>query len=153
MQQKTLSSRRVYWTAAILKVEVEVTLWLMVSQSVCLGVKSTLELVTRYYFLLECCCLKIAVLSLWGALSDERTGLQFAMQSLNGPSRSSHRRFPQPGGPGSWIYSPQEQGSPDIPLGTGFPLHCLLQLTGLWWRYSNPPPHGNAVILLFSMSY
>jgi hypothetical protein len=31
-------------------------------------------------------CLEVAVLDLWGALSDERTGLQFAVQSLNGPS-------------------------------------------------------------------
>jgi hypothetical protein len=45
-------------------------------------------LATRYYFLSECCCLKFAVLFLCGALSDERTGLQFAVWSLNGPSRS-----------------------------------------------------------------
>jgi hypothetical protein len=98
-------------------------LWLTVSQSVsqCLGVKFTLELVTRYYFLSESWCvvsvgspltiflksqsqshvttngrsvimswcqvhsgawwpdiifyLKLAVLSMWGALSDERSGL------------------------------------------------------------------------------
>jgi hypothetical protein len=56
------------------------------SQSVCLGFEPTLGLATRYYFLSECCCLKFAVLSLCGALSDERTGLQFAVQSLNGPS-------------------------------------------------------------------
>jgi hypothetical protein len=31
-------------------------------------------LATRYYFLSECCCLKFAVLYLFGALSDERTG-------------------------------------------------------------------------------
>jgi hypothetical protein len=37
-----------------------------------------------YYFLLVCCCLKFAVLFLWGALSDEKMGLQFAVQSLNG---------------------------------------------------------------------
>jgi hypothetical protein len=43
-------------------------------------VPSTLvELATRYYFLSECCCLKFAVLFLWGALSEERTGLQFAV--------------------------------------------------------------------------
>jgi hypothetical protein len=30
----------------------------------------------------------MVVLFLWGALSDERTGLQFAVQSLNGPSRA-----------------------------------------------------------------
>jgi hypothetical protein len=44
-----------------------------------------------------------------------------------------HLRLPQPGGPGSRIYIPQEQGGPVIPPGTGFPL-----LAGLWWRYSNP---------------
>jgi hypothetical protein len=55
------------------------------SQSVCLGAEPTLGLVTRYYFLSEGCCLKAAVLSLWGALSDERTSLQFAVKSLNGP--------------------------------------------------------------------
>jgi hypothetical protein len=58
-------------------------------QSVCLGVEPTLGLVTRYYFLWEGCCLKIAVLFLWGALSDERTGLQFAVQSLNSPSHAN----------------------------------------------------------------
>jgi hypothetical protein len=43
-------------------------------------VSSTLvRLATRYYFLSECCCLKFAVLFLWDALSDERTGLQFAV--------------------------------------------------------------------------
>jgi hypothetical protein len=36
----------------------------------------------------ECCCLKIAVLFLWGAISDERTGLQFTVPSLNCPSRA-----------------------------------------------------------------
>jgi hypothetical protein len=52
-------------------------------------VSSTLVgLASRYYFLSECCCLKFEVLFLWGALSDERTGLQFAVQSLNDPSRA-----------------------------------------------------------------
>jgi hypothetical protein len=37
-------------------------------------------------FLSEGCCLKVAVLFLWGALSDERKGLQFAVQSLKGLS-------------------------------------------------------------------
>jgi hypothetical protein len=50
-----------------------------VSQSVCLDVEPTLGLMTRYYFLSECSCHKFAVLFLWGALSDERTGLQFAV--------------------------------------------------------------------------
>jgi hypothetical protein len=51
--------------------------------SVCLGVEHTLELVTRYYFLLERWCLKTAILFLWGSLSEKRTGLQFAVQSLH----------------------------------------------------------------------
>jgi hypothetical protein len=45
-------------------------------------------LATRYYFLSEGCCLKVAVLFLWGALSDKRTGLQFAVQTLSGPSHA-----------------------------------------------------------------
>jgi hypothetical protein len=36
-------------------------------------------LATIYYFLSECCCLKFAVLYLLDALSEERTGLQFAV--------------------------------------------------------------------------
>jgi hypothetical protein len=31
----------------------------------------------------------------------------------------SHLRLPRPGGPGSRIYIPQEQGGPVIPPGTG----------------------------------
>jgi hypothetical protein len=57
--------------------------WRSVSQYVLVS-STLLGLATRYYFLSECCCLKFAVLFLWGALSDERTGLQFAVQSLNG---------------------------------------------------------------------
>jgi hypothetical protein len=44
----------------------------------------------RYYFLFEGFCLKVAIFFLWGALSDERTGLQFAVQSLNDPSHAEH---------------------------------------------------------------
>jgi hypothetical protein len=59
-----------------------------VSQSLCLGVEHPLGLATRYSFLSVCCCLKFAVLFLWSALSDKRTGLQFTVQSLNGPSHA-----------------------------------------------------------------
>jgi hypothetical protein len=52
----------------------------------------------------------------------------------------SHLRLPQPGGPGPHICTPQEQGGPVIPPGTGFPLCRLLRLTGLQWRYCNPVP-------------
>jgi hypothetical protein len=40
----------------------------------------------------------------------------------------SHLRLPQPGGPGSRIYIPQEQGGPVKLPGTGFPLRRLLRL-------------------------
>jgi hypothetical protein len=49
---------------------------------------------------------------------------------------------PLPGGPGSRIYIPQEQGGPVIPPGTGFPICRFVRLAGQRWRYSNPPPHG-----------
>jgi hypothetical protein len=42
------------------------------------------------------------------------------------------------------IYVPQWQVGPVIPPCTRFPFHCLLRLAGLWWRYSNLPPHGAA---------
>jgi hypothetical protein len=41
----------------------------------------------------------------------------------------------------SRIYILQEQGGPVIPPAIGFPFCCLLRVTGLWWRYFNPPPH------------
>jgi hypothetical protein len=87
--------------------------------------------------LLSCFC---------GALFLTRMDLQFAVQSLNGPSSTepvtvlySHLRLPQPKGPGSCIYIPQENGGPVMHPGTGFPWRRLLQLAGLRWRYSNPP--------------
>jgi hypothetical protein len=53
-------------------VKVKVTLRLTVSQSVSLGVEPHLGLMTRYLILFT-----VTVLFLWGALSDERTGLSF----------------------------------------------------------------------------
>jgi hypothetical protein len=51
----------------------------------------------------------------------------------------SHLRLPQPRGPGTHIYIPQEECGPVIPPGTGFTLHRLLRPARLRWRYSNPP--------------
>jgi hypothetical protein len=64
---------------------VRVTLQLTVSQSVCLGVEPRLGLMTRYLF-----WLKIIVLSIWGSLSDERSGLSFVV-SLSGNSLAFYR--------------------------------------------------------------
>jgi hypothetical protein len=57
--------------------------------------------------------------------------------TLESKSRKTHShillslmRLPQPGGPGSRIYIPQEQSGPVIPPGTGFPFCRLLRLAG-----------------------
>jgi hypothetical protein len=56
-------------------VKVKVTLRLTVSQSVSLGVEPHLGLMTRYLLLFD----SYGLVFLWGALSDERTGLSFYM--------------------------------------------------------------------------
>jgi hypothetical protein len=69
-------------------VEVEVTSRLTVSQAD-VRVSSTLVgLATRYYFLSEGRFLKVTVLSMWGALSDERYGLLFVILSLKYSDRT-----------------------------------------------------------------
>jgi hypothetical protein len=55
---------------------------LTVSQSVCLGVVPTFGRLTRYCFLFKTLGLKFVVMSLWGALSDERPGLSVVSHSL-----------------------------------------------------------------------
>jgi hypothetical protein len=112
--------------------------WRSVSQYVL--VSSTLVgPATRYYFLSECWCLKFAVLFLWGALSDERTGSAICsvithwskFHRTRNHTLLPHLRLPQPGGPGSHLHIPQEQGGPVIHPCSGFPLRRLLQLAGL----------------------
>jgi hypothetical protein len=66
----------------MLNIEVEVKLQLTVSQSLCQGIEPFLGLVTRYYFLSEGYFLELAVLSFWGTLSDERSGLSFVFLCL-----------------------------------------------------------------------
>jgi hypothetical protein len=63
-------------TAFRVRVRVRVTLRLTVSQSVCLGIEPRPGLMTRYLFIL-----KVTVLSIWGALSDERSGLSLVSHS------------------------------------------------------------------------
>jgi hypothetical protein len=69
---------------------------------------------------------------MWGALSDERTGLPFTI-AAGQRSHSwvryftlSDSRIPQPGGPGFRIYILQEQSDPVTPPGTGFTFRRLL---------------------------
>jgi hypothetical protein len=111
----------------------------MISRPVCLGVKHPSG--AQDYQ-------TVASLLMWDTLSDESSGLSFAIAA--GPSPAglktiftvSGSRLPQPGGPGPRIYIRQEQRGPVIPPGTGFPFRLLLRLAGLRWRYSNPPPCG-----------
>jgi hypothetical protein len=118
-------------------------------QSVHLGVEPTLGLVTRYYFLSESCCLKAEVLFLLDAFSDDRTGLQFTVQSLNGSSRTEpvtilycliwdslnlEGQVPICISPGTWW--------PSYTPGRWVPFSSLFRFAGLRWRYSNPHPQG-----------
>jgi hypothetical protein len=90
--------------------------------------------------------------SLCNILSDERMGLSFIIAA--GPRQHSIL------GSESRILLPQIGDSPNLedhvpvfisprnrvaqlyPPGTGFNFRRLLWLAWLWWRYSNPPPHG-----------
>jgi hypothetical protein len=63
--------------AYVKKFIVKVTLRLTVGQSVCIVVEPLLVLMTRCFY-----CFKIAVVSLWSALSDERSGLPIVSHSL-----------------------------------------------------------------------
>jgi hypothetical protein len=78
------------------------------------------------------------LLSLFGPSPAELTTTSYCL--ISDHMLLSHTRLPQPGRPGSCIYSyiPQEQSVPVIPLGTGFPFCRLVGLAGLRWRYSNP---------------
>jgi hypothetical protein len=125
--------------------EVAVNLRLTVSWPVCLGVRC---------FLSDNCGFRAVRCPLWW---EDRFVIYCTIAS--GPYQSSHTWVEVPQNsrpyftvssetPPTWrdrsrIYIPQEQGGPVIPSGTGFPFCRLLRLAGLWWRYSNPPPHGS----------
>jgi hypothetical protein len=106
----------------------EVTLRLTVSLSVCLGIEhpcGTCDqiLLSVGILLSEICGLVSVGRPLW---RDDGSAI-FSVITQWSESRStlshtllSHLRLPQPGGPGSRIYIPQEQGGPVIHLGTGY---------------------------------
>jgi hypothetical protein len=140
------------------EVEVEVNLRPTVSRPVCLDVRRPSETSDKFFFLLE-----ISFRQLWlcyfvepsltkGRVSNLLVQLLLGLAravTLESKSRRSHGhillsqlRLPQPGGPGSRIYISQEQGSPVIPPGTGFPFVASYDSQGLRWRYSNSLPQG-----------
>jgi hypothetical protein len=109
-------------------------------------------------------CQRVASLSMWGALSDERTGLPFGIasgprqQSFLSQSPATHYhillsqiRDSPTREPGPRIYIPQEQGDPVISPGTGFSFRHLLRPAKLRWRYSHSPPRGWPLILQFTV--
>jgi hypothetical protein len=70
----------------VYNVEVEVTFRLTVSEPICLGIEYPCGTCDHILFPVGMLLFEISVFYLLGALSDERTYLQFAVQSLNGPS-------------------------------------------------------------------
>jgi hypothetical protein len=118
-----------------MEVEVEVILRPTVSRPVCLGVRLPSGTCDKFFFLLEISFRQLRV-CFWPLPEQSRRTHDHILLS--------HLRLPKPGGPGSRIYIPQEQGVPVIPPDTGFPFCRLLRLAEQRWRYSNPLPHGVA---------
>jgi hypothetical protein len=75
-------------------------------------------------------CPTVADLLMWGALSDEKTGLSFTI--ADGARQRSHSRA--------------------LSQIRDFPLRRLLRLARLRWRYSTPPSHGGLGDTLFKDS-
>jgi hypothetical protein len=116
--------------------EVEVNLRPTVSRPVCLGVRRPSGTLDQFSFFLEISFRYLHV-CYFVAPSLTRDGSEIYCRIASGPCQSSHSwvevpqnsrpyftvsfETPQPGGPGSRIYIPQEQGGPVIPPGTGFP--------------------------------
>jgi hypothetical protein len=113
-------------TKSSVEAQAEVTLRLTVSQSVSQYVLVSSPLWTLWSDITS--CLKVSVLFLLGRPLWREDGSAVCSLithwSESRKTRShtllSHLRLPQPGGPGSRIYIPLEQGGPVIPPGTGF---------------------------------
>jgi hypothetical protein len=93
-----------------------------VSRPVSLGIKHPFGAYDQIFVT----CVTVTVLILWGALSDERTGLSFIYAAGPCPRSLSLVRVPWD----SQIWD--------------FPFRRLLRLAGSRWRYSIPPPHGKS---------
>jgi hypothetical protein len=105
------------------EVKVEVTLWLTVSLSVCLGIEYPCGTCGQILFpvrmlLSEICGLVSVGQPLWredgSVICSVITQWSKSLRTRN-HILLSYLRLPQPGGPGSLIYIPQEQSGPVIP--------------------------------------
>jgi hypothetical protein len=112
--------------------------FMTVSQSVCLGIEHASgtcdQILLSFGMLLsEICGLVSMQRPLWredgSAICGVITQWSESRRTRN-HTLLSHLRLAQPGGPGSHIYIPQEQGGPVKPPGTGFPLRRVLRLAG-----------------------
>jgi hypothetical protein len=116
--------------------EVEVNLQPTVSRPVCLGVRRPFGTRDQFFFLLEIPFRQLRVCYFVAPSLTRGRVCNLHVQLLLGLVRAvtlglnsrrthdhillSHLRLHQPGGPGSRIYIPQEQGGAVIPPGTGF---------------------------------
>jgi hypothetical protein len=142
-----------------LELEVEVNLRPTVSRPVSLGVRRPSGTRDQFFFLLEISFRQLGVYyfvapSLTrGRVCSLLYNCFWALpeQSLLGRSPAELTaifycliwRLPQPGGSGSRIYIPQEQGGPVIPRALGSLFIASYDSQGLRCKYSNPPPHGS----------
>jgi hypothetical protein len=139
----------------VIEVEAEVNLRPIVSRPVCPGVRCPSGTRDQFFFLLEIAYRQLRIIyfvappltrgrvcnfltrgRVCNLLVQLLLGLARAVTLVSKSHRThghillSHLRLPQPGGPGSRIYIPQEQRDPVIPPGTRFPFCRLLRLAG-----------------------
>jgi hypothetical protein len=137
-------------------VKVKIMLRPTFNRPVCFGVKPHLGLHYQTF----------VGLLVWDAISDERVGLSFTIAA--GPRQRNNSRVRLPD---SWPYFtlsdstlpnlearspylyPPGTGWPSYTPGNGFAFRRLLRLSGLRWRYSNPPPRGNLGIFSWFSFY
>jgi hypothetical protein len=97
-----------------------VELSLMLSESICLEIKNASGDYDQIFFTVK----TVAGLVIWGALSNERTGLSFTIAA--GPRQRSHFRIRVPYDSRPYFTVPDSR----------LPFHRLLRLAGLRWKYS-----------------
>jgi hypothetical protein len=127
-------------------VEVEVNLRPTVSRPVCPGVRRPSETFDQFFFLLEISFRQLRICYFVAPSLTRGRVCNLLVQLLLGLARAvtlglksrrthghiflSHLSLLQPGGPGSRIYIPQDQGGPVIPPGTRLLFCRLLRLAG-----------------------
>jgi hypothetical protein len=111
--------------------------WLSISQFVLVS-GTHLETMTRFLLLSHIFRFHVVGHPLWQ--EDESVVNSVTLESKSHRTHDhillSRLRLLQPGDPGPSIYIAYEHGGPVMPPGTGFPLHCILQVVELQWRYS-----------------